>query len=65
MTQRTCPWCREPFIPRETGGSLQKFCAAQCRKEFHRGCRVWAEDQVLRGLVSVESLKRAVAQRVR
>ena len=60
-----CSWCGKPFRPRTDGGSPQKFCSAPCRKEFHVACRVWSKDQVLRGLVPVESLKRAVHQRVR
>ena len=63
--ERACTWCGAMFTLRGDGGSPKKFCSAACRKDFHVGCRVWAEDQVLRGVVSVESLKRAVGQRVR
>ena len=65
MIRRTCPWCDNPFTPRTDGGSPQKFCSAPCRKKFHVACRVWAEDQVWRGLLPVSSLKHALAQRAR
>ena len=65
MTERACAWCGVPFTPRTNGGKPQRFCSEQCRVEFHRGCRVWAEDQVWRGLLSVSALKNALEQRIR
>ena len=65
MTECLCIWCDTAFTPRETGGSLQIFCSAQCRKQFHAACRVWAEDQVWRGLVPVSALRRAAGQHLR
>ena len=60
-----CPWCDEPFETRKDGGSPQKFCSTPCRRQFHRACRVWAEERVSRGITPMADVKRALAQRIR
>ena len=59
MTRQPCLWCSGLFMPRSDGGSVQKFCTAQCRNSYHLGARLWGLEQVERGLVPVSALKRA------
>ena len=64
-TAAECPWCEKAFESRKGGGSPQRFCSIICRKQFHRACRLWAEERVLLGLTPMVDVKRALAQRIR
>ena len=65
MTERTCVWCGVPYTPRTNGGKPQRFCSEKCRVEFHRGCRLWAEQLVWSGELPVSALKNTLEQRIR
>ena len=58
MRQLTCPWCGSSFTPRMTGGKPQRFCSTHCRRSMDAGLRVWAQDQLDQGKVTVAELKR-------
>jgi hypothetical protein len=52
-----CPWCERPLMGRRGGGSRQIFCGADCRHQFHRSARQWAEQAVAAGLLTIDDLK--------
>ncbi len=64
MSKHVCPWCNEPFTPRprDTGGKPQRYCSSGCRTDFHRACRIYAEEQVEAGTVSVGALREALSK---
>ena len=65
MSMTPCLWCGDPFAPRSTGGSRQRFCRTSCRREFHDACRRWAEAEVLEGRLTVETIRSPQTQRSR
>ncbi len=60
-----CLWCDREFHPRNSGGSVQKFCSKDCRLEFHAAARAWAEQAVGSGRLPVSAFKVALQQRAR
>lgn len=60
MTCR-CPWCGQPFEPRATGGSDQRFCSQRCRAAIWSAARRWVGRALEAGLLSAEALKGAQA----
>jgi hypothetical protein len=56
MTAR-CPWCGQPFRPRSSGGSDQRFCRRACRQAFWSAARRWVMRAFQAGLLSPEVLK--------
>ena len=60
-----CLWCEAEFQVRATGGSGQRFCLKDCRRDFHTACRIWAVREFEAGRVSVKDLKGASTQRAR
>ena len=55
--RRQCDWCEEPFSPRKTGGTPQRFCAKQCRQDFHTAARQQTVRALARGSISINDLK--------
>lgn len=60
-----CTWCETEFEPRSNGGSVQRFCAAPCRRAFETACRIWAAQEYEAERVSIFELRTAVQQRAR
>ena len=54
-----CSWCGQPFEPRRTGGSVQRFCATACRRAFDRAARSWVRQAIAEGLLIVADLQKA------
>ena len=55
--RRECDWCKEPFSPRKTGGTRQKFCSRECRHAFSSASRQYVNLGLAKGWVSVDDLK--------
>jgi len=53
-----CLWCGAAFKPTKTG-SPRRFCSPQHRHEFHSASRLWAEQALSSGRLTVEELKNA------
>ncbi len=60
-----CRWCETEFQPRNTGGSMQKFCSVLCRRAFDVACRQYASGEVDAGRLRVSVLRLALGQRAR
>jgi len=52
-----CLWCGRIFMPRSTGGSVQKFCCSEHRRQFWIAARRWTMRAIDAGLLSVDCLK--------
>ncbi len=61
----SCLWCEGEFQPRASGGSGQRFCSKDCRQEYHRACRIWADRVVTAGLLPASALRVAPEQHIR
>ena len=53
-----CSWCGESFIPRATGGRVQRFCTRDCQRALNDSLRGWARLEWERGAVSTETLRK-------
>ena len=61
MSGILCVWCGTAFEPRTVGAYTKKFCTPQCRGRFHTAARKWAEQALVRGVISVADLKASVS----
>lgn len=52
-----CLWCETAFTRRRGGGSSQRFCSAGCRKAFHSAARLFGEQAVACGALTVAALR--------
>ena len=52
-----CFWCNDPYTPRSTGGTAQRFCSSDCRAEFHNSVRQWAIEAIERGELTVDQIR--------
>lgn len=59
-----CMWCGKAFHLARKHGSERRFCSKECRAEFHRATRQWAESQITAGRVTVARLKKTRLQSV-
>lgn len=55
-----CHWCSKDFAPRR-GCALQRFCTPQCRAGYHKATRVWAEQEITAGRVTIEAIRDGAA----
>ena len=53
-----CLWCGAAYGPRRDGGSRKRFCSGLCRAAFHRAARRWAIQELERGRLTVEALRK-------
>jgi hypothetical protein len=60
MSEGACLWCRSTFQPRASGGSRQRFCSPQCRRECHDCARRWAVAEIDAGRLSTAQLTSAL-----
>ena len=60
MSGASCLWCGTAFAARTVGAYTKKFCTPQCRGRFHTAARRWAEQALVRGVISVTDLKASV-----
>ena len=56
-TERTCPWCGNPFEARIIGAHRKRFCSSACKNAYHTALRKWAQQAVDNGQVTVARLK--------
>ncbi len=50
-------WCNRPFTPKTVGAHAKKFCRPWCKDQFHRAARLWAEQAIARGKLSVADIR--------
>jgi hypothetical protein len=59
-----CTWCNSGYIPRTTGGHIQRFCRSACRRAFDAAGRRWVAEAIAGGILTLDSLRNgAVATR--
>ncbi len=56
MSEARCLWCQRPFAPRR-GGSRQRFCCPVHRIQFHSAARLWAEQALASGALTIAGLQ--------
>jgi len=61
MADCSCLWCGRAFMPRTTGGHMQRFCSAVCRRALDAAGRRWIAAALGTGTLTVVSLKDASA----
>jgi hypothetical protein len=52
-----CEWCGVVFAPRQSGGTPQRFCSATHRNAYHTAVRLYGDDLVRRGVITMADLK--------
>ena len=62
-----CLWCESPLPDGadRRPGSSQKYCSKDCRVAFHKAARIWAENQVIAGKLSIDHLRMALGKHIR
>ena len=58
-----CVWCGQPFKPRRTGGSPQRFCLPAHRRAFDMAARRYVDRLIAAGRVSIADLHAPPAAR--
>jgi hypothetical protein len=53
-----CLWCNHEFLPRNSGGSPQRFCCAGHRRAFHIAAHQFVLAELSAGRVSVNAVKK-------
>lgn len=51
-----CLWCGSAFKPRQSGGSVQRYCSTAHRIALHTAARKWAVREMEAGRLSVEAV---------
>ena len=52
-----CLWCGQPFEPRLSGGSPQRFHSAACRRAFDHACGAWVREAINVGLLTAAVIR--------
>lgn len=52
-----CRWCAGPFDAKTVGGNRKSFCSLQCKAEFHRSLREWAQKALDAGNITLDDLR--------
>ena len=60
-TVNNCLWCNRPFMPKTVGAYAKKFCRPSCKNQFHRAARLWAEQAIATGKLSVTDIRASQA----
>jgi len=53
---RQCEWCQKDYLPRNSGGSPQKFCSKQCKHFFEKSIRQGAYNELTKGSLNLSEL---------
>jgi hypothetical protein len=53
-----CAWCAGRFRARSSGGSKQRYCSPTCRHALDRAARRLVRAALVRGLLTIEELRR-------
>ncbi len=60
-TVNNCLWCNRPFEAKTVGAHAKKFCQTSCKNRFHRAARLWAEQAIANGKLSVVDIRASQA----
>ncbi len=58
---KNCLWCNGLFAAKTVGAHAKKFCQTSCKDQFHRSTRLWAEQAIAKGKLSVADIRAAQA----
>ncbi len=58
---KNCLWCNRPFAAKTVGAHAKKFCQPSCKDKFHRAARLWAEQAIAMGKLSVVDIRASQA----
>jgi hypothetical protein len=56
---QSCLWCNGLFAAKTVGGHAKRFCRPSCKHQFHRAARIWAEQAIAMGRLSVTDIRSA------
>ncbi len=56
-----CLWCSRQFAAKTIGAHAKRFCRPACKNQFYRATRLWAEQAIAKGKLSVTDIRTSQA----